>query len=142
MPTPGVYAAYLDLLYNLQLVSTVPSTTTGGRFDFDVTFFNNFNNLQLGDASVPGIIDDFGAFVNLAPGASLNQPNPIRMASIRFAARSPGLATFKADPAEDPLADTVLFDTQSTPVPLEKIRYVGTNAGNRRQQHRIPTSGG
>ncbi len=120
---PGVYAAYLDLLYNLQLVSTVPSTTPGGRFDFDVTFFNNYNNLRLGDASVPGIIDDLGAF-NTA--FAMNQPNPVRMASVKFTARSPGLATFKADPAEDPLADTVLFDTQDTPVPVEKIRYIGT----------------
>ena len=119
---PGVYAAYLDLLYNLQLVSTVPSTAAG-RFDFDVTFFNNYNNLQLGDASIPGIIDDIGAFNN---SFAMNQPNPVRMASIKFAARSPGLASFKADPAEDPLADTVLFDTQSTPVPIERIRYVGT----------------
>ena len=120
---PGVYAAYLDLLYNLQLVSTVPSTTAGSRFDFDVTFFNNYNNLQLGDASIPGIIDDLGAF-NTA--FAMNQPNPIRMASVKFAARSPGLATFMADPADDPLADTVLFDTQGTPVPVEKIRYTGT----------------
>lgn len=119
---PGIYAAYVDLLYNLQLVSTVPSTT-GGRFDFDVTFFNNYNNLQLGDASVPGIIDELGAFNT---SFAMNQPNPIRMASVKFAARSPGLATFKADPAEDPLADTILFDTQDTPVPVEKIRYIGT----------------
>lgn len=119
---PGVYAAYLDLLYNLQLVSTVASTA-GGRFDFDVTFFNNYSNLQLGDATIPGIVNDLGAFNN---SFAMNQPNPIRMASVKFAARSPGLATFKADPADDPLADTVLFDTQDTPVPVEKIRYIGT----------------
>ncbi|MCC6511851.1 MAG: cadherin-like domain-containing protein [Pirellulaceae bacterium] len=120
--SPGVFAAYLDLLYNLQLVTTVPSQA-GSRFDFDVSFVNGYTNLQLGDASVPGIIDELGAFNT---SFLMNQPNPVRMASIRFAARSPGLAVFKADPAEDPLADTVLFDTQNTPVPLERIRYVGT----------------
>lgn len=120
--SPGVYAAYLDLLYNLQLVTTVPSAP-GSRFDFDVTFFNNYDNLQLGDATVPGIIDEFGAFNS---AFSMNQADPIRLASIRFAARSPGLATFTPDPAEGQLADTILFDTQGTPVPVERIRYVGT----------------
>ncbi len=87
---PGVYAAYADLLYNLQLVSTVPSAP-GSRFDFDVQFFNQYDNLRLGDASIPGLIDDFGAFNN---ATLMNQADPIRMASIRFTARAPGLATF------------------------------------------------
>ncbi len=110
------------MLYDLQLITTVPSANDP-RFDFDVTFFNNYTNLRLGDASTPGLIDDLGAF-NTA--FAMNQPNPVRLASVKFIARSPGLATFKADPADDPLADTVLFDTQDTPVPVEKIRYVGT----------------
>ncbi len=120
--SPGVFAAYLDLLYNLQLVSTVPST--GGRFDFAVDFFNNYTAVQLGDASIPGIIDDFGA-VN--PSLQQNTPNPVKMASIQFTARSPGLAVFKADPAEDPLAAVLLYDSQGTPKPIEQIRFEGTS---------------
>ncbi|MGN6545779.1 MAG: Ig-like domain-containing protein, partial [Aureliella sp.] len=120
---PGVYAAYLDLLYNLQLVSTTPSQP-GNRFDFDVQFFNNYTNFQLGDASVPGIIDDFGAFNN---SSAMSQPDPVRMASIRFTARAPGIATFKADPADSPPeTDTILFNVPGSPVPTAKIRYVGT----------------
>lgn len=120
---PGVYAAYLDLLYNLQLVSTTPSAP-GNRFDFDVQFFNNYTNFQLGDASVPGIIDDFGAFNN---SSAMSQPDPVRMASVRFTARAPGIATFKADPADDsPETDTILFNVPGSAVPTEKIRFVGT----------------
>jgi large repetitive protein len=120
----GVFAAYTDLLYNLQLVSTVAGPP-GERFDFDVDFFNDFTVFQTGNATVPGIIDEFGATIDRQ---SINNPDPVRMASITFSARSPGIARFLADPSDvKPEGDTLLFDTPGNAVPIEKIRYQGTS---------------
>ncbi len=120
----GVFAAYSDILYNLQLVST-ESGDAGGRFDFDVDFFNDFTVFQTGTATIPGIIDEFGATIDRQV---INNPDPVRMASITFSARSPGVARFMADPSdEQPDGDTLLFDTPGNAVPYEKIRYTGTS---------------
>lgn len=121
----GVFAAYTDLLYNLQLVSTVAAENASDRFSYEVDFLNFFDNFQTGDATVPGIIDEFGAFSSLQ---SLNAPGPVRLASITFEARSPGIARFTPDPADDlPNSDTLLFNTPGSPVPFERIRYLGTS---------------
>lgn len=121
---PGVFAAYLDILYNLQLVTTVPSAP-GSRLDFDTTFFSGYDNFQRGDATIPGIINDFGAFNS---STTLSQSNPVRLASIRFTARSPGIANFGADPADNPpQTDTILFDVPGSAVPIERIRYTGSS---------------
>ena len=123
-PPYGVFAAYLDLLYNLQLVTTNPSAP-GSRLDFDVRFFDQFDNLQLGNADTPGIIDEFGAVNSNSDGGFTGER---RLASVRFTARSPGIATFKADPAESsPLTDTLLYASMSEGVPVERIRYLGTS---------------
>jgi hypothetical protein len=120
-PPYGVYAAYLDLLYNLQLVSTNPSAP-GSRLDFDVQFLDQYDNVQLGDASIPGIIDDFGAVNSNGQGGFTGER---RLASVRFTARSPGRATFTPDPADNPpLTDTLLYFVSGNGVPVEKIRFV------------------
>ena len=121
----GVFAAYADILYNLQLVSTVNPTVTNSRLNFEASFFNNYNDGQNGDATIPGIIEEFGAFFSLS---SMAEPGPVKVASITFEARSPGIATFFPDPADvSPTSDSLLFDTSSTPVPVERIRYLGTS---------------
>ncbi len=122
----GVFAAYTDLLYNLQLVSTVsPTVTTPAGFNFAVNFFNNFDNGQTGDATIPGIINELGAFFD---GSNMNRPNEVRLASITFQAKTPGIANFMADPADVvPSSNTLLFDTSSTPVPADQIQYLGTS---------------
>lgn len=120
----GVYAAYADLLYNLQLVSTVPSSTSGG-FNFDVGFFNDYDNFQTGDATFPGIIDEFGAF---STRTAMDEPNELLLAEVRFSARAPGIARFTPDPADNlPLSDSLLFDTPGSPVPIQRIRYIGAS---------------
>lgn len=121
----GVFAAYADVLYDLQLVSTT-AAQPGSGFNFDVEFFNNFTNGRLGDGSIPGIIDDFGAF--LTNTATISEPDPVKLASITFEARSPGVARFFPDPADNPpQTDTLLFNTSSSAIPTEQIRYIGTS---------------
>jgi hypothetical protein len=118
---PGVYAAYLDLLYNAGLVATVPGAT-GSGFDFDVTFFSPYTNGKLGTAGTPGVVSEVGAFVGNTTG--FNEPNPLRLAAITFEARSAGIAEFVSDPANrSPQTDVVLFDTPSGPVPMSQVRY-------------------
>ena len=122
----GVFAAYADILYDLQLVSTVPNTATSASgFTFDASFFNDYDNFQRGDATVPGIVDEFGAFSNRPV---MDEPDPVLLGTITFAARSPGIADFMPDPADvSPDSDTLLFDTPGSAVPVERIRYIGTN---------------
>jgi large repetitive protein len=118
---PGVYAAYLDLLYNAGLVATTPSTN-GSGFDFNVQFSSPYTTGQLGTAGTPGLISELGAFVGNTSG--FNQPNSIRLASITFEAKSAGIAEFASDPANrSPRTDVVLFDTPSAPVPTSQVRY-------------------
>lgn len=128
---PGVFSAYMDLLYNLQLVSTATPTTNNG-LNFDAAFFNGYSDGISGDASIPGLINEFGAFYNLNFDANnnpgrMNYPDIVRLASITFTARSPGLVKFSPDPADVlPLDETSLFDV-GTAVPASRIRYIGTS---------------
>jgi len=120
----GVFAAFMDMLYSAQLVSLKPDTTQGARFNFDVDFLNNYVNDTTGDASIPGVINEFGG-ANSA--FNMNNPNPTVMAELTFTARAAGIANFMPDPADDAdRSDTLLFNVSSTPVPKERIRYVGT----------------
>ncbi len=94
----GVFAAYLDLLYNASLVTPSPNTTSGSSFNFKVDFGTLYQNGQQGTNEVPGLIDDLGAFTN---AASMNQPNAVVLATLTFDALAPGLVDFAADPADD-----------------------------------------
>lgn len=131
LTAPGVFAAYMDLLYSLQLVSTATPSAASSSFNFDVTFDNSYSNFQRGDATIPGIIDEFGAFNSLGSNTNpgiMNFPNPVRLASITFTARSAGIAKFATNPADvTPTDDTLLFDTPGSAVPIERIRYLTTS---------------
>ncbi len=127
---PGVYAAYMDILYNLQLVSTT-TPGAGSNLNFDAQFFNSYVGLPTGDASIPGLIDEFGAFSNIGTSANpgdMNFPDQVLFASITFTASSPGLAKFATNPADDlPLNDTIFYNPSTDAVPKERIRYMGTS---------------
>ncbi len=120
----GVFAAYFDLLYSMQLVSTLPGAA-GSSFNFAVDFTDPYTAVRRGNADIPGIVNEFGAVSNLT---LMDNPNPMTLATITFAARSPGVANFMPDPAEDvPNSDTLLFDVPGSAVPKERIRFVGTS---------------
>jgi large repetitive protein len=120
----GVFAAYFDLLYNMQLVSTKPVNNPASRFNFEVNFVNDFADFTRGDGAIPGLINEFGA---TSRNINLQMPNEVLMAEIIFTARSPGVVSFGADPANSfPDSDTLLFNVPGSSVPLERIRYLGT----------------
>lgn len=119
----GVFAAYFDLLYNLQLVSTKAVTDSSSRFNFDVKFLGDYVNFTTGDASIPGVINEFGA---TSSNFNMQAPNELPLAELTFTARSPGIVNFAADPADVfPRSETLLFNTPDA-VPIERIRYKGT----------------
>ncbi len=120
----GVFAAYLDLLYPGTLVQVQPPL----RFDGD------YRDTPEGDTSVPGIIDEAGAFrsVDLPP------PGPGSKVLYRavFRAVATGTATFLPDPADDifdpgppPVFgnhDTLLYEPPSF-VSIGDITYLGAS---------------
>ena len=120
---PGVYAAYLDLLYSANLVlpsSPGPNTT----LDFANTPVAPYVSGVSGTASVPGVIRSLGAFTG-AQKPPFDFANPTPMTVLTFTARSAGIAEFVGDPANDsPNTDVVLYNPPNAPVPTEQVRYL------------------
>lgn len=120
----GVFAAYLDLLYPGTLVQVQPPL----RFNGDYT------DTPEGNTSVPGIIDEAGAFRSFdqpPPG-----PGPKVLYRAVFRAIATGTATFLPDPADDvfdpgppPVLgnhDTLLYEPPSF-VSIQDITYLGAS---------------
>ena len=120
---PGVYAAYLDMLYssNIVLPSSPGANTT---LDFANAPVAPYRSGISGSASVPGVIRSLGAFTG-AEKPPFSFADPSLMTILTFTARSAGLAEFVGDPAnESPNTDVVLFNPPNAPVPLEQVRYL------------------
>lgn len=118
----GVFSAYLDLEFDPSLIELVGTTP--------VTFSSDFRNGQrLPDASVPGLLDEFGAFsnFNFGPGR-----DPQLLATIRMRAKASGQALFTTNPAETSGQGISVFKING-PVPSNLITFesrsltVGTN---------------
>ncbi len=128
---PGVYSAYLDMLYSAGLVAPVSPTSSGG-LDFKVQFNDRpdlpdfprgrFPAGQTGSAQAPGVINELGAFAGSI--SNLDRPNRELLATLFFTANAAGLADFIADPADlKPQSDVTVFNRPSTAVPIDEIRY-------------------
>jgi hypothetical protein len=116
----GVFAAYMDVLINSSLVSTVPEL--GSALGFEVMFGDNFNRNGLsGSDDRPNIVDEFGAFQNFDVPFEPLGPGPFPLAAIKFTADAAGTANFVLDPADLlPQHETLLFEPPSS-VPFEDI---------------------
>lgn len=130
----GVAAAYLDILYNFNLISLSSRTPFFG---------DDFQNATSISTATPGLIDEAGAFQTdqgnpLGRTCQINVPNPtclpedneFLVLTIPMRATAQGVAEFKADPADrrtngpltPPDHDVLLFNP-AAPVLLEQIRY-------------------
>ena len=58
--TAGIYAVYMDVLYNRTLVSA--NFDSGNDLGFAVTFSAQYPNGKAGDVNTPGLVNDVGAF--------------------------------------------------------------------------------
>ncbi len=110
----GIAAAYLDALYDSHLVQV-----TG-----PIVFGPNFPNVQSGTTSTPGLIDEAGAFSQLAPPAQPGAPE--LLLSIPFKAIDVGFVNFAPSPA-DVNGHDILEYTSNTPIPPSAVNYVGTS---------------
>ena len=107
----GVYSAYADVMFFGRLVSV------GG----EISFGDEYQNGTSGDADLPGLVDELGAFAGLdavTDGEAL-------LASIPFTAHRPGLAKFALTPA-DGIGSEVLLYGWSGVVPPVRVAYNGT----------------
>jgi hypothetical protein len=123
LAAPGVYAAYLDILYASGLVQplSAASPNPNGNIDFNVTFQNGYTSGKTGNGLTPGVINDLGA---LSSQSILNFPDEVEFARLKFKATSAGVAEFVGDPADNaPFTDVLMYDTPLTPLTLQQIRF-------------------
>ncbi len=118
----AVFSAFLDLLYTDELVAVFPDALN--PLGFDIRFGNQFQSgatgLQSGDASTPGVIDEAGSQrVSLTPPTE--DEGPIELFSVRFQAIAPGIAVFAANPADDPINETTVFN-RMTALAVNELR--------------------
>ena len=118
---PGVYSAYLDLLYSSGLVT--PNAPTSGTQDFAATFISPYQTGRGGTAVTPGIIDELGAFIGQV--TSFNHPEKLPVVILDFTAASAGIAEFVGDPADRiPGSEVTFYNAPSSArVPNEQIRF-------------------
>ena len=118
---PGVYSAYLDLLYSSGLVT--PNAPTGGTQDFAANFIAPYQTGRGGTAVIPGIIDELGAFIGQV--TSFNRPEKLQVVILDFTAASAGIAEFVGDPADRiPGSEVTFYNAPSSArVPNEQIRF-------------------
>ena len=104
----GVFASYMDVLYSFPLVSVSGPIAYGSEYP----------NLQLGDTSLPGMIDEVGAVDGFAPLG----PGEFLLFSVPMTADLPGVATFISDPSDVPSNETLVFGLNEV-VPIDQIDY-------------------
>ncbi|MEX0818679.1 MAG: Ig-like domain-containing protein [Pirellulaceae bacterium] len=130
----GVAAAYLDILYNFNLVSL------SSRQPF---FGADFQNATSISTSTPGLINEAGAFqtnqnmplgrtcqIEVSNATCLPEDNEFLLLTIPMRATATGLANFVGDPADrrtngpltPPDHDVLLFNPPE-PVLIDQIRY-------------------
>jgi hypothetical protein len=116
----GVFAAYLDVLLDSGLVSTIP---TNGPLGFDVTFGTDYLNGPSGD-SLTNVIDELGSFqTSLLPLGGTEK----LLTTITLRANAVGVAQFVSDPADiSPLHDPLLFEP-TEPVDIDRINFGTTS---------------
>lgn len=106
----GVFSAFLDLLYTDELVAVVPDLNN--PLGFDIRFGSQFQSglgLQNGDANTPGLINEAGSQRPLS-GTPAPDEGPLELFSVRFQAISSGIAVFAANPADDPVNETTVYN--------------------------------
>ncbi len=117
---PGVYAAYLDVLYAAGLVS--PSNPVNSSFDFANVPVKPYIEGTTGSSLFPGVIKSLGGFAGNV--TTFDEPDPIPVTVMTFTAKSAGIAEFVGDPAnQSPNTDVVLYNVANTPVPTQQVRY-------------------
>lgn len=133
----GVFSAYMDLLFDSDMVSFAGTDRLTGWPNYSQGHHDNDPNsptfgYPFYNASVPGIVDEIGAFQGT--GSDNNNGNPygaseklLYKASFTASESKLGTARFKSDPAEElPLHETALNVPGDTSVDYEQIDFRAT----------------
>ncbi len=117
----GVVSAFLDLLYTSALVSTVDSNPND-QFNFDIDFGPLFSggSFQLGDASVPGLLDEVGSTQDV--NNLTEHSGKTKLFDVTMRANAAGIAQFMGDPANTAPAETVLIHEDDALL-VEQLRF-------------------
>ncbi|MCY2990998.1 MAG: hypothetical protein NTY19_24445 [Planctomycetota bacterium] len=109
----GVFAAYLDVTYDADLVATT------ARSRDDVTFVGDYQNGRTGAFSTPGLLDEVGAFGGMAPRGTTER----LLWSIPMQARQAGLATWTPQQATA-IGHELLVYGLDFAIPPKQVDYV------------------
>lgn len=104
----GVFSTYMDLTYPEQLVEVHD----------EITYAFPYRNGTQGSASLPGIVDEVGAFGGLS---QLDGAEHL-LFTLDFTATSLGNAVFASDPAESVIGDVLVYGLNDR-VPPELVSY-------------------
>ena len=105
----GVWAAFLDLVYNQQLVALTGPLTYG----------SSYPNQPIGNLSTPGLIDEAGALAGLSPLGG----GEFLLLSVPMRATNAGTATFEANPADNLPSNEILLFGLDESVPVDDVGY-------------------
>jgi hypothetical protein len=120
----GIFAAYLDVLIDSELVSTIFQTPTGANPRNFVGIAGPEYGNGLSGTSLPNVIDEYGAFQN---SSSPLGPNEQLLGIVTLRADNAGVADFIVDPSDiSPLHDTLLFEP-TDPVAIDRINLGATS---------------
>jgi Calx-beta domain/Dockerin type I domain/SdrD B-like domain len=109
----GVFAAYLDVLFDPTLVAVNSAITYG----------SDYPNIHAGITSTPGLIDEVGATsteTELGGGERM-------LFSVQMLGIGGGTAVFTADPADATGIHDVLLYGEITPTPIDAVLYGTTS---------------
>ena len=118
----GVFSGFLDLLYTDQLLSVVPSSTN--RLGFEINFGPQFTSsdsgedISNGDANTPGLLNEVGSAKPISAQPVVGE-GVITLFTVRMRAAAPGVAVFKANPADLPENETSLLGLQTALTPSQ-----------------------
>ena len=126
-PDRGLFGAYMDLLYDSALVSTVPDSQN--PLGFMVQFGSDYGNFPAGNVSTPNVIDELGSIQ--VPGSTGNflplGGDRKMLFNVTLDAVAAGMADFWTNPADIlPLHDTLFFEPSSA-VSYMDIGFGGTS---------------
>ena len=110
--TPGVFAAYADILFDSQLVQPVSGAT--------IEYNDQFTLVRKGQL-LTGLIDEIGA-VNSSLSAT--QRSEDRIATIRMEALATGTVTIRSEPADEVDSEFLIYG-EDDQVPAESIAFGG-----------------
>lgn len=131
----GVASAFLDILYNANLVGIADGVPV--RFGPLFAPPGGSGGFQRFDVDTPGLINEAGAVQAVLP--PVEHSGPAELFTVTLEAIAPGIAVFQADPADDVVSETVLVDSDTALLPRQ-LRLGQTSLTIRDASNNFPSA--